>query len=35
MTTETKGIAIFLRPDVEVHTDQSRVIGRRTTCDSD
>ena len=35
MTTETKGIAIFLRPDVEAHTDPSRVIGRRTTCDSD
>lgn len=34
MTTETKGIAIFLRPDVEVHTDPTRVIGRRTTCDS-
>ena len=35
MTTETKGIAIILRPDVEAHTDPSRVIGRRTTCDSD
>ena len=35
MTTETKGIAIFVRPDVEAHTDPSRVIGRRTTCDSD
>ncbi len=35
MTTETKGIAIFLRPDVEAHTDPNRVIGRRTTCDSD
>jgi len=34
MTTKTKGIAIFLRPDVEVHTDPTRVIGRRTTCDS-
>jgi len=34
MTTETKGIAIFLRPDVEVHTDPTRVIGRRTTCQS-
>ena len=35
MTTETKGIAIFVRPEVEAHTDPSRVIGRRTTCDSD
>jgi hypothetical protein len=35
MTTKTKGIAIVLRPDVEPHTDPSRVIGRRTTCDSD
>jgi hypothetical protein len=35
MTTPTKGIAICLRPDVEVHTDPARVIGRRTTCDSD
>ena len=34
MTTETKGIAIVLRPDVEPHTDADRVIGRRTTCDS-
>jgi len=34
MTTEKKGIAIFLRPDVEVHTDADRVIGRRTTCES-
>ncbi|HEX7604407.1 MAG TPA: hypothetical protein VF316_22465, partial [Polyangiaceae bacterium] len=30
-----KGVAIPLRPDVEVHTDPTRVIGRRTTCDSD
>ena len=35
MTTNPKGIAIFLRPDVEAHTDPTRVIGRRTTCDSD
>jgi hypothetical protein len=35
MTTETKGIAIFVRPDVETHDDPTRVIGRRTTCDSD
>ena len=35
MTTETKGIAIFLRPDVEAHTDPTRIIGLRTTCDSD
>ncbi|MFZ5786938.1 MAG: hypothetical protein ACOY3Y_10900, partial [Acidobacteriota bacterium] len=35
MTTKTKGIAIFLRPDVKPHTDPTRVIGRRTTCDSD
>jgi len=34
MTTETKDIAIVLRPDVEPHTDPARVIGRRTTCDS-
>jgi hypothetical protein len=27
--------SIILRPDVEAHTDPSRVIGRRTTCDSD
>jgi len=31
----TTGIAIVLRPDVEPHTDPARVIGRRTTCDSD
>jgi hypothetical protein len=30
-----KGVVTFLRPDVEVHTDPTRVIGRRTTCDSD
>jgi len=30
-----RGVAMFLRPDVEVHTDPTRVIGRRTTCDSD
>ncbi len=35
MTAKTKGIAIVLRPDVEPHTDPARVIGRRTTCDSD
>ncbi len=35
MTTETKGIAIFLCPEVEAHVDPSRVIGRRTICDSD
>jgi hypothetical protein len=35
MDTEKKGDVIFLRPDVEVHTDPTRVIGRRTTCDSD
>jgi hypothetical protein len=30
-----EGVVMFLRPDVEVHTDPTRVIGRRTTCDSD
>ena len=35
MTIETKGIAIFVRPDVEAHTDPTRAIGLRTTCDSD
>ena len=35
MTIETKGIAILVRPDVEAHTDPTRVIGLRTTCDSD
>ncbi len=35
MTIETKGIAIFVHPDVEAHTDSTRVIGLRTTCDSD
>jgi len=30
-----KGVVTFLRPDVEVHTDPTRVIGRCTTCDSD
>jgi hypothetical protein len=30
-----KGVAIPLRPDVQMHTDPTRVIGRRTTCDSD
>lgn len=30
-----KDVAIPLRPDVQVHTDPTRVIGRRTTCDSD
>ena len=35
MTTETRGVAIFVRPDVEAHNDPTRVIGRRTTCDSD
>jgi hypothetical protein len=32
---ETKGTVIFLRPDVAVHDDPARVIGRRTTCNSD
>jgi hypothetical protein len=35
MTTEKKDDLLFLRPDVEVHVDPTRVIGRRTTCDSD
>jgi len=35
METPTKGIAIFLRPEVEVHDNRTRVIGLRTTCDSD
>jgi hypothetical protein len=35
MDTEKNGNVIFLRPDVEVHTDPTRMIGRRTTCDSD
>ena len=30
-----KGVAIPLRPDVHGHADPTRVIGRRTTCDSD
>jgi hypothetical protein len=30
-----KGVAIPLRPDVQMHTDPTRVIGRCTTCDSD
>jgi hypothetical protein len=34
-TPEQKGVAIFLRPEVEAHDDPTRVIGRRTTCDSD
>ena len=35
MTPKTKGLAIFVRPAVEVHTDATRVIGLRTTCDSE
>jgi hypothetical protein len=35
MDTEKKGDVIFLRLDVKVHADPTRVIGRRTTCDSD
>ena len=35
VSAKQKGVAMFLRPDVEVHTDPTRVIGRRTTCDSD
>ena len=30
METQTKGIAIFLTPDVKPHDDVNRVIGRRT-----
>ena len=32
---EKKGVAVILRPDVDAHDDSTRVIGRRTTCDSD
>jgi hypothetical protein len=35
MRAKQKGVVMFLRPDVEVHTDPARVIGRRTTCDSE
>ena len=35
VNAKQRGVAMFLRPDVEVHTDPTRVIGRRTTCDSD
>lgn len=35
MSTGTKGTVIIVRPDVEAHGDPTRVIGRRTTCDSD
>jgi hypothetical protein len=35
MDAEKRDHLLFLRPDVEVHTDPTRVIGRRTTCDSD
>src|ERR1035438_1886948 len=35
VSAKQKGVAMFLRPDVEVHTDPTRVIGRCTTCDSD
>ena len=34
-SAKQKGVVMFLRPDVEAHTDPTRVIGRRTTCDSD
>jgi len=35
MDAEKRDDLLFLRPEVEVHTDPTRVIGRRTTCDSD
>ena len=35
VSAKQKGVVMFLRPDVDVHTDPTRVIGRRTTCNSD
>lgn len=35
MSPKRRGLAIFVRPGLEAHDDATRVIGRRTTCDSE